>query len=621
MTPRKLRDMFGITPTEFADKHFGKYNERDDEIELIKCPYCKGGKSNDKKTAYINKETGAFVCHRAKCGKKKSFKEILVDFGEIDENFTVSTGEQPHGVGRLSTKKKDYDEPDLSSVETNLSDEVLDWFDWRSISEKTVDYWNIMEESHNRGDKFDHHIAFPYYEDGEVVLMKYRVPNRTKEDKQIWQAGGGKPVLWGTDNLDYDKPLTITEGELDAMALTEAGIDNVTSVPFGTNNLQWIEESWETIDKFDEIILWMDKDDPGQKATKKIVKRLGKWRCKVVDYDEHKDANKTLVAEGEGAVRSAIENAVELNISGLHHMTDIEDWDPSDQDKVLSSIDAVNDKMQGYFLPSVTIITGLSGSGKSTFVDQEAVHAMSQGYKTLVYSGELKPPLLRYWMERQMATPKIIARKEDEDTGSTNYYVPKVHKQRMRAWYKDDLFIYDTEYGTEGEEIDYKDRLVTAEKLLEVFEYSVKKYGIEVFVVDNLMTIDFNLGLDSKWDEQTRFLAMLKNFANEYDVAVLLVAHPRKNEGKITIKDIAGRMNIVNYVDSILSVARIDNKSNDDLPDFLHDKDSSITFLKDRLYGTQHWTEGLNFNKATKRFYDTEHNLKTVYGWTGIDFE
>ena len=617
----EFREKYGITPKGFAEKYLDNYKERNGEIVPKKCPFCKPTKRDNFWTFAINRESGAYNCKRQKCGAKGSFRELLVEFGEIDENSTVSANTKPHDVRRMTQdQENDYENPDISDTETDLSDEIIDWFNWREISEETLAEWDIREEPYNGG-KFNHKIAFPYWSrDGdEVVLMKYRLPNRKKEDKQIWEAGGGKKVLWGLNKLDTGKPLIIAEGEIDALSISEAGFDNVTSVPFGAEKFSWLDSNWELIDKFDEIILWMDSDGPGRRTTEQLIKRLGKWRTKVVRYDEHKDANKALFVEGEEAVRSAVENAEQLSINGLHNLSDIEDWDPTDQDKILSSLDCVNNEMQGYFLPSVTIITGLSSSGKSTFVDQEAVHAVSQGYKTLIYSGELKPTLLRYWLERQMCTPRVIARKEDERTGATNHYVPREYKDKMRSWYHDDLFIYDTEYNTEGEDINYEDRIVTAEKLLDAFEYAVKRHGVEVFVVDNLMTVDFSLGLDSKWDEQTRFLAMMKNFANQYDVAVLLVAHPRKNEGRITIQDIAGRMNIVNYVDSILSVKRIDNKKDEDLPPNLQGKDSSITFLKDRLYGTQRQSKGLYFNEATKRFYETEKKLKTVYDWAGVD--
>lgn len=615
-----FREKYGMTPRQFADRHLGEYEEKDEEIVPKKCPFCQPTKPDNFKTFAINKSNGAYNCKRASCGVKGSFYDLLVEFNEIDkseQNLTVNNNTEPHVQKLTESPDSGYESPDTSDTTTDLSNEILDWFEWRGISEETVAEWGIMQEKHDNG-KFNYHMAFPYYnrEGSEVVLMKYRVPNKKKDDKFIWEAGGGKKVLWGLDKLDTSKPLVITEGEIDAMSLTEAGIENVTSVPFGAEKYKWLENTWDVVDQFEEIILWMDKDKPGQKTTETLIKRLGKWRCKVVTKSTHKDANKVLFVEGEEAVREAVENAEELSINGLHQMSDVEDWDPTEQEKILSSLDKVNQELRGYILPSVTIITGLSGSGKSTFVNQETVHAISQGYKALIYSGELKPPLIRYWMERQMCTPDQIAQKEDEETNSTSYFVPKEYKSMMRSWYSDRLYIYDTEYGTEGEQVDYKDRLVTAEKLLGVFEYAVKRYGVDLFVIDNLMTVDFSLGLDSKWDEQTRFLGMVKNFANQFDVAVHLVAHPRKSEGNIGIEDIAGRMNIVNYVDNILSVSRINNKKSDDLPDYLKNKDSAVTFLKDRLYGTKKHTEGLLFNKPTKRMYEKKKKLVTKYDWT-----
>lgn len=605
-------DKFGITPREVADKYIGvegqDYKIKGNEIVPKVCPFCQGGKNNDKETFAINLEDGAYNCKRQTCGVKGSFYELLVEFDEVDRDKNL-LNHKGKGVNEASGRGQDYQQPDMSEVDLDLSDNILEWFDMRCISKETLSEWNIMEK--------DGAIAFPYYDkEGEdVVLVKYRTPNYDKEDKKIWQSGGGKHVLWGIDRLDTSKPLIITEGEIDALTLTEVGYDNVTSVPFGTKQYQWLDNNWELIDQFNEVILWMDKDKPGEETTRELIKRLGKWRAKNVTYNKYMDANRTLFEEGKEEVIEAVEGAEEQNIDGLHRVSDVESYDPTDQERVLSSVGLLNTYLKGYFKPSVSIWTGLSTSGKSTFVNQEAIEAISQGHKVLMYSDELFPPLLRYWMERQMCTPRFVEERQDEETNSQTYFVPKEYRQKMRAWYKDQLFIYDTDYQAEESSggIDYTEKLVTANKLLNVFEYAVRRFGVDVFVIDNLMTINFDLGLNNRWDAQSQFMGMVKNFANEFGVHVHVVAHPRKSEGRIGLQDISGKMDIVNRVDNVMSVLRTDNM--DEVPDSLKGHDTAITILKNRLHGTQEKTIGLKFNKPTNRIYQDKRDIKQVYGW------
>ena len=91
-------------------------------------------------------------------------------------------------------------------------------------------------------------------------------------------------------------------GNCDTLALYEAGASNVVSVPAGCENLKWIEECWDWLEQFDDIILFGDNDVPGRRMVAQVIKRLGESRCRIVDTypldiegRELKDANEILV--------------------------------------------------------------------------------------------------------------------------------------------------------------------------------------------------------------------------------------------------------------------------------------------------------------------------------------
>jgi len=66
-----------------------------------------------------------------------------------------------------------------------------------------------------------------------------------------------------------DKIICITEGEFDAMAVyQETGISSV-SLPNGTNSLPI--ELVPFFDRFKQIYLWLDADEPGRAAATKIA--------------------------------------------------------------------------------------------------------------------------------------------------------------------------------------------------------------------------------------------------------------------------------------------------------------------------------------------------------------
>ena len=71
-------------------------------------------------------------------------------------------------------------------------------------------------------------LVFPYMRDGELVNIKYR-----GEDKSFWQVKGAEKILFGLDDIVGAREIIIVEGEMDKLALEQAGFKNVVSVPDG----------------------------------------------------------------------------------------------------------------------------------------------------------------------------------------------------------------------------------------------------------------------------------------------------------------------------------------------------------------------------------------------------
>jgi twinkle protein len=115
---------------------------------------------------------------------------------------------------------------------------------------------------------------------------------------------------WHTVDLVNDRSIIITEGEYDAMAVSQVIHDPINpansafrhipviSLPNGCNSLP--NELIASLDSFDKIYLWMDYDKSGQDACEKFTKKLGLNRCKIVTpvsidmLNPPKDANDAL---------------------------------------------------------------------------------------------------------------------------------------------------------------------------------------------------------------------------------------------------------------------------------------------------------------------------------------
>jgi twinkle protein len=581
-----------MTPFEFANRHFGEYKVKGDEIVPYYCPYCNGGEHGDKGTFALNTQNLTYNCKRGTCGKEGTFSQLCMDFGEHAEGT----------FDRKIPRKKHYKRP-KAKLEPPKS-KVEEYLTRRGFSKST---WERRKVGEVNGA-----VAMPYFENGNLVLMKFRTPEKPAKH---WREEGGKPVFWGMDLCDPSKPLVIVEGEMDALALDECGVENVVSVPSGnSSDMESVENCWEWLEQFRKIIIWPDNDPvndqgirPGEEMAKRLIAKLGEWRCYIVK-SEHKDANVSLYRDGKEKTKAAVENAQEVSIAGIIRMAQVKSVDYTKIRKVRSGIKAVDKIIGGYMMGLITVWTGINSSGKSTFISQELCEALDQGFNVCAYSGELTAGVFKTWMDMQLSGPGYIKKVYDpvkeEDVPAVDVKVT----EKLNAWYYDRMFLYDSMTGG-----------ATDKDIFKIFEYAARRYNCEVFLVDNLMTTTFTSGEKDFYRAQSQFIGQLKDFARKFNVHVHVVAHPRKTDGKLTKMDVAGSGDITNRADNVLAIHRLSPEEKE--KDKYYGLDNLIQVFKSRLYGMQDVEIGMKFSWMSKRFYLPSGNANKEYGWTKIKSE
>lgn len=178
------------------------------------------------------------------------------------------------------------------------------------------------------------------------------------------------------DMTDFNKPLVITEGEIDALSLYEAGVSNVVSVPCGCNNLEFVNLCWEYLEKFNQIILFGDADEPGQEMIATLSKRLGEDRCMIPsEYPEFiynnkdynricKDANEILMCYGPEFLKNLVDSCEPAPIKGVLELSKIPFVDPTTVPRLLTKIPALDNMIGGFSEGSLCIISGKRGEGR-----------------------------------------------------------------------------------------------------------------------------------------------------------------------------------------------------------------------------------------------------------------
>ena len=501
------------------DRRLQPYRLSGGEARAAVCPFCGGGDNHDLYTFCVSLETGAYRCFRGSCNQSGSFQQLAKFLGEKVEDH--------RGFLRGATV---YKEP--TSKCYDLTPEIKEYFDRRGISENTLNAYGVSADEKG-------YILFPFYLDGELVYVKHRKLVRQKGEAKEWCDRDTRPILFGMHIVDPSSPLIISEGQVDSLSLYEAGVHNAVSVPAGCENLKWVEECWEWLDQFNEIIIFGDNDVPGRRMVSQLSKRLGESRCRIVEQyplnsegHECKDANEILMECGVFALLETLESAKDIPVKGLIDLATVIAEDPTTIPRIKTNIPALDECIGGLREGAVTVFTGRPGNGKSTVAGLLLLNAIEAGQSVCAYSGELSASEFREWIDLQAAGSDYITLKHDPVRGCEVPIVPEDVSEAIKAWYAGKFFLFDNQQIFE---------LNQSESIIEVFTTAVRKYGCKLFLVDNLMMVTSDT--DDETRAQGKFMNMIKRFANKYQVHVIVVAHPRKAQyGKTTIgqDDIGG---------------------------------------------------------------------------------
>lgn len=548
---------------ELANKHFKGYKIKNGEVIPTFCPLCGGGNSKDRDTFAVGLHNGLFNCKRGTCtgidGKGTrdgNFKQLCNFFGEAAFEFS--------SLPKFAKDtKKVYKKPDPDILKP-LTEEIVTHFAGRGISKTTLDDFNISSD--DKGN-----IVFPFYRNNELIFVKYRKPKMfttqmeeynkrlakasEEEKKNIkkplkeWRMPDTEPILFGMDNVSFNKPLIITEGQVDALSVYEAGCHNVVSVPSGCEDMEWITLCYDWLDKFNQIILFGDNDEPGLEMTATLMKRLGEDRCMVPkEYPELilngqaynrqcKDANEILRCYGPEGLKSIIDACEPAPVKGVLDLSQIRYVDPTTVPRIMTRIPQLDNMIGGFGEGGVTVISGSRGEGKSTISSGFLLQAVQQGHAVCAYSGELSQNKFLEWIMLAATENKYIAYKTDPRSGKHICYVPDYVQERIRKWMAGKFFLFDNGYSFEEDE---------QSSVMKVFEMCARRYGCSLFLIDNLMSLLTTSDEENK--AQAKFMAKVKAFASKYKVHVLVVCHPRKRQpGKEFTSDDVSGSSVLNF--------------------------------------------------------------------------
>lgn len=576
---------------EFARDSGIQVKQRGDELQFLSCPYCRGGKNGDKGTFSISLVTGQFKCLRSSCSVSGNMITLARDFTWFDLRRGGNTYSQPKKQYRTFKK--------MRPIESKPA--AIKILEARGISADITRKYEITTQTEH-----ENILAMPFRdENGDVPFIKYRKADyNPKIDKnKEWCQAGGKPILFGMYQCNLsNKTLVLTEGQIDSLSVAEVGIENSVSVPTGARGFTWIPHCWEWLQNFNTLVVFGDFENGKMTLLDEMKKRFpGVVKAvRQQDYKGCKDANELLQKYGKESVKQAVNNAERVAIDRVKEIADIEAVDLFSLPKISTGITGIDKVLSGgIYLGQTVILTGKRGDGKSTLGSQILANALDNGKSVFAYSGELPDYFFKRWLDFQIAGQHNVIDRTGE-AGSVNYFIPdsKVHK--ISEWYRGRAYLFDNQ-STEDNELEY---------LLFTIEKAIQQYGIQLVLLDNLMTaLDIGLDIDL-YRAQSKFVDKLVKISKNYDVAVILVVHPRKNSLGADDNDVvSGSSDITNKVDVVMTYKR--DKA-------LPDDERFLTISKNRLTGklaVGAKAIKLYFDEASKRISDNRDDFRKPYGW------
>lgn len=454
------------------------------------CPICSSTrKKSSEKCMSLDWITGLGTCHHC---------------GEVIQLHTFKK--------QKGNELKEYKKPPRWN-KTTLSDKVVNWFKDRGISQFTLQVMKIGEgkEFMPQVKSEINTIKFNYFEDGELVNIKYR--DGAKHFKMFKDA---KLIFYNLDSITYSKDCVIVEGEMDCLSYVECGIMNVVSVPNGSTlksvNLEYLDNCIDYFENKERIYLALDNDEAGQNVTKELIRRLGSERCFLVDFKDCKDANEYLVRYGKDSLKNSLNEAKEVPLIGV---SSVSDWDTEYDNYLMHGMNSGYkcgitsfDNIFSTYTGQHITITGIPSSGKSDFVDQMCIgYNKAYGWKIAYASPENKPNMIHAGKLEAKICGEWVHKKE----------------QIRSDWHKKAKEFINTNF--KFIDLDTYD----LESILDKAKELVKRVGIKCLVIDPYNKVRLKSSLHKNITDYTNdYLCKIDEFARQNDILIILVAHPRK---------------------------------------------------------------------------------------------
>ena len=409
---------------------------------------------------------------------------------------------------------------------------------------------------------------------------------QSSENDNPWFRYDIPAYPWGISFVQSGRVVLVADMR-DQLALSQSGVKNVLVVPPDLNSDLPTSEAWRVMEfmepvlteKSREIVIAFPNSRGWRVNEEEVGRRLDKERCFRVRYlpfhnDAHHAHEENLIPEekafhrffeayGPQDTESLVDLAHPFPVAGIHELDDIDEQFEALYETGLKpgaqtgwpSMDVRYTVKTGQW----TLVTGIPGHGKSSWLDGLLVNLASQhGWRFGLFSPENQP------IERHFASLMEKKLNKPFSEGPTPR-ISQAEKNQAKVWLNEKFKII----------LPTDDGLWTLDSVLKLAKTLVMRYGIRGLVIDPWNELDHSIR--SNITETTYIsecLTKIRRFARLYDIHIWIVAHPTKLEkradGKYPVPtpyDVSGGAHWRNKADNAIAVYRNVDEDDSDITD------------------------------------------------------
>ena len=451
----------------------------------------------------------------------------------------------------------------------------------RGISEATCQYYKVYRDGEL--------LRFPYYS-SSGALQGFKTKNKLKEFKY---EGNTTNTLFAQHLFpSTGKRIVIYEGELDAMSGWEA-LPNWphVSLPHGAASAKKdLQKQISYLQGYDEIVLFFDNDEAGQKAAREAASILPAGKVKIARLSEYKDASDALQKLDTTSVRNAIYNADSYQPDGIVDAKTLLEVvttpnAPCDHKYKLKGLQKLTHGMRS---SELTTITAGTGQGKSTFCRQLAVDLLNDGVKVGYIALEESNRRTALGLMSVATSQALHIGEHDTET------LKDAYDRSLAVW---DLHLHD-HFGSLDPDVIYSR-----------CEYMALGLETKVIFIDHLSIL--LSGLDG--DERRcidKTMTNLRSLVQRTGISLYLVSHLRRSSnasvsaeegGRVSLSALRGSHSISQISDNVWGLEANQQQEGD--------RSTVLRVLKNRYTGDVGIASNLTYNKDTCIFEEDSESF------------